>query len=101
MTARNAGAPAAFQHVVETLRGFVDAEPTRPSSVIEDMPAPERLAPYAAAIMATVYREDELSSPSAVSSSCTTPTASAAGTATSASSPTSAPTWSPRSPPTR
>jgi hypothetical protein len=41
------------------MRGFVDAEPSRPELVIEDMPAPQRLAPYASAIMATVYREDD------------------------------------------
>ncbi len=60
MTPRNtADAPAPFRSVVQTLRGFVDAEPTRAELVIEDMPAPQRLAPYAAAIMATVYREDD------------------------------------------
>jgi hypothetical protein len=51
--------PGPFQHVTDTLRGFVEAEPMRAELVIEDMPAPQRLAPYAAAIMATVYREDD------------------------------------------
>jgi hypothetical protein len=52
-------APEAFQRVVDTLRGVVDAGPVRDELTIEDMPAPQRLAPYAAAIMATVYRKDE------------------------------------------
>src|ERR1700750_2027215 len=58
MTPRDAP-PEAFQRAVETMRGFVDAEPSRPELVVEDMPAPQRLAPYASAIMATVYREDD------------------------------------------
>jgi hypothetical protein len=59
MTSREAGPPGPFTSVVETLREFVDAESPRQELVIEDMPAPQRLAPYAAAIMATVYREDD------------------------------------------
>src|SRR4051794_28768602 len=59
MNLRGDRVPGPFQHVVDTLRGFVDAEPARAELVIEDMPAPQRLAPYAAAIMATVYREDD------------------------------------------
>ncbi len=59
MTPRNSTAPAPFQRVVDTLRTVVDAEPSRTELVLEDMPAPQRLAPYAAAIMATVYREDD------------------------------------------
>ena len=59
MTPRGNGAPGPFQRVADTLRDFVDAEPTRPELVLEDMPAPQRLAPYASAIMATVYREDD------------------------------------------
>jgi hypothetical protein len=45
--------------VVDTLRNVVDSAPPRAELVLEDMPAPQRLAPYAAAIMATVYREDD------------------------------------------
>lgn len=59
MNLRGDRVPGPFQHVVETLRGFVDAEPSRAELVIEDMPAPQRLAPFAAAIMATVYRADD------------------------------------------
>jgi hypothetical protein len=59
MTPRDATPPEPFQRAVETMRGFVDAEPLRAELVIEDMPAPQRLAPYAAAIMATVYRDDD------------------------------------------
>lgn len=51
--------PEPFQRVVGYLREIVDAEPPRPEILLEDMPAPQRLAPYAAAIMATVYREDD------------------------------------------
>src|SRR3954468_9239877 len=59
MTAPNDPAPGPFQRAVETLRAMVDAEPARPELLLEDMPAPQRLAPYASAIMATVYREDD------------------------------------------
>ncbi len=59
MTPRNSTVPGPFQRVVDTLRTVVDAEPSRTELVIEDMPAPQRLAPYSAAIMATVYREDD------------------------------------------
>lgn len=60
MSARNhPDAPGPFQRVVATLREVIDAEPVRAELVLEDMPAPQRLAPYAAAIMATVYREDD------------------------------------------
>ena len=59
MKPRDAGPPEPFQRAVDTMRRFVDAEPSRSELVIEDMPAPQRLAPYAAAIMATVYRDDD------------------------------------------
>jgi hypothetical protein len=59
MTPRDTRPPEPFQRAVETMREFVDAEPSRTELVIEDMPAPQRLAPYASAIMATVYREDD------------------------------------------
>ena len=59
MRARDAGPPEPFRRAVETMREFVGAEPMRSELVIEDMPAPQRLAPYASAIMATVYRDDD------------------------------------------
>jgi hypothetical protein len=59
MKPRDANPPAPFQRAVETMREFVDAEPARAELVVEDMPAPQRLAPYASAIMATVYRDDD------------------------------------------
>lgn len=48
-------APAAFRRAAESLR------PTevRPEIELEDLPAPQRLAPHAAAIGASVYRDDE------------------------------------------
>jgi hypothetical protein len=51
--------PEEFQRVVDALRDIVDAGPVRDELTIEDMPALQRLAPYAAAIMATVYRKDD------------------------------------------
>ncbi|MCW2945763.1 MAG: hypothetical protein JWR24_2480 [Actinoallomurus sp.] len=59
MSPRSVGVPGPFQRAAATLRGVVEAEPTRAELMIEDMPAPQRLAPYAAALMATVYREDD------------------------------------------
>lgn len=53
-----AGTPETFQRVVDMLRQVVQAGQARQELVLEDMPAPQRLAPYAAAVMATVYRED-------------------------------------------
>ncbi|RBQ19618.1 DUF3000 domain-containing protein [Spongiactinospora rosea] len=50
-------APAAFRRAVESLRGTE----VRPEIELEDIPAPQRLAPYSAAIGASVYRDgDEL-----------------------------------------
>ncbi|MET9336260.1 MULTISPECIES: DUF3000 domain-containing protein [unclassified Nonomuraea] len=48
-------APAAFSRAAESLR----AAEVRPEIELEDLPAPQRLAPYSAAIGASVYREDE------------------------------------------
>lgn len=59
MTPPTGAAPGPFQRAADALRRFVDAEPARSELLIEDMPAPQRLAPYAAAIMATVYRPDD------------------------------------------
>ncbi|MEV4836230.1 DUF3000 domain-containing protein [Nonomuraea sp. NPDC049486] len=48
-------APAAFLRAVESLR---PAE-VRPEIELEDLPAPQRLAPHSAAIGASVYRDDD------------------------------------------
>ncbi|GAA3429790.1 DUF3000 domain-containing protein [Streptosporangium nondiastaticum] len=47
--------PAAFRRAAATLR------PTevRPEIELEDIPAPQRLAPYSAAVGASVYRDDD------------------------------------------
>ncbi|MBO4273705.1 DUF3000 domain-containing protein [Microbispora triticiradicis] len=47
--------PAAFRRALETLR------PTgvRPEIELEDIPAPQRLAPYSGAVGASVYRDDD------------------------------------------
>ncbi|MBB4935928.1 hypothetical protein FHR32_000233 [Streptosporangium album] len=48
-------APAVFRRAAATLRpGEV-----RPEIELEDIPAPQRLAPYSAAIGASVYRDDD------------------------------------------
>ncbi|RJL34213.1 DUF3000 domain-containing protein [Bailinhaonella thermotolerans] len=46
--------PAVFERAVASLR---EAR-IRPEVELEDIPAPQRLAPYAAALAATVYRDD-------------------------------------------
>jgi Protein of unknown function (DUF3000) len=51
-------APEPFRRVVATLHEMIDADPVRPELELEDMPAPQRLAPYATAVMATVVRDD-------------------------------------------
>ncbi|GAA3467068.1 DUF3000 domain-containing protein [Nonomuraea roseola] len=48
-------APAAFRRAVESLR----MAEVRPEIELEDLPAPQRLAPFSAAIGASVYRDDE------------------------------------------
>lgn len=48
-------APASFRRAVDSLR---QAE-VRPEIELEDLPAPQRLAPFSAAIGASVYREDD------------------------------------------
>ncbi|HEY7483877.1 MAG TPA: DUF3000 domain-containing protein [Streptosporangiaceae bacterium] len=50
--------PIPFQQAVDALRRAQDGDPGRPELVIEDMPAPQRLAPYSAAVSATVTRGD-------------------------------------------
>lgn len=51
--------PAAFQHALDTLRKTISSAPLRPELELEDLPAPQRLAPYSAAMAATVIRDDE------------------------------------------
>ncbi|MFI7447811.1 DUF3000 domain-containing protein [Nonomuraea sp. NPDC049714] len=48
-------APAAFRRAVESLR----IAEVRPEIELEDLPAPQRLAPHSAAIGASVYRDDD------------------------------------------
>ncbi|MBA2894501.1 DUF3000 domain-containing protein [Nonomuraea sp. NPDC050663] len=48
-------APPEFARAVETLR----AAEVRPEIELEDLPAPQRLAPFSAAIGASVYRDDD------------------------------------------
>ncbi len=48
-------APAAFRRAVASLR----LPEVRPEIELEDIPAPQRLAPYSAAIGASVYRDDD------------------------------------------
>ncbi|WP_046469611.1 DUF3000 domain-containing protein [Allosalinactinospora lopnorensis] len=47
-------APPAFRRAVESLR----AATVRPEVVVEDIPAPQRLAPYAIAMSASVHIDD-------------------------------------------
>ncbi|MEW9549405.1 DUF3000 domain-containing protein [Nonomuraea sp. NPDC050783] len=47
--------PAAFTRAAESLR----PPEVRPEIELEDLPAPQRLAPYSAAIGASVYRDDD------------------------------------------
>ncbi len=47
--------PATFRRAVESLR----LAEVRPEIEFEDLPAPQRLAPHAAAIGASVYRDDD------------------------------------------
>lgn len=47
--------PAAFTRAAQSLR----LSEVRPEIELEDLPAPQRLAPYSAAIGASVYRDDD------------------------------------------
>ncbi|WP_443613584.1 DUF3000 family protein [Actinomadura madurae] len=51
--------PPAFQRAADTLREILDGPALRPELDLEDMPAPQRLAPYAAAMSGSVYRDDD------------------------------------------
>ncbi|RSN43265.1 MULTISPECIES: DUF3000 domain-containing protein [Actinomadura] len=51
--------PPAFQRVLDTFREILEAPAVRPELDLEDMPAPQRLAPHAAALSGSVYRDDD------------------------------------------
>ncbi|WP_197016543.1 DUF3000 domain-containing protein [Actinomadura viridis] len=51
--------PEPFRRAVETLHGILEGPPLRPELDLEEMPAPQRLAPYAAALSGNVYRDDD------------------------------------------
>ncbi|WP_433338914.1 DUF3000 domain-containing protein [Spirillospora sp. CA-294931] len=48
--------PEPFQKAVDTLRAILDGPQPRPELDLEDMPAPQRLAPHAVAMSGSVYR---------------------------------------------
>ncbi|MEO5877612.1 MAG: DUF3000 domain-containing protein [Streptosporangiaceae bacterium] len=50
--------PEPFQRALDTFREFLQGDPERPELEVEDMPAPQRLAPYSAALSAAVVRDD-------------------------------------------
>ncbi len=50
--------PASFLRAVQTFKAALDGDPGRPELEFEEMPAPQRLAPYAAALSAAVVRDD-------------------------------------------
>lgn len=52
-------APAVFQRAVMSLRQALEGDPGRPELELEDMPAPQRLAPYSAAIAGAVIKDDD------------------------------------------
>ncbi|HEY8481489.1 MAG TPA: DUF3000 domain-containing protein [Spirillospora sp.] len=51
--------PPAFQRALDTLREILGGPGIRPELDLEEMPAPQSLAPYAAALSASVYRDDD------------------------------------------
>lgn len=55
MTLGDRPPPAVFTRAAESMR----LAEVRPEIELEDLPAPQRLAPYAAAIGASVYRDDD------------------------------------------
>ncbi|HEX2315703.1 MAG TPA: DUF3000 domain-containing protein [Thermomonospora sp.] len=59
MSPSAATGPAPFRRALETLRGILDAGPLRPELELEEMPAPQRLAPYAAALSGEVSRDGD------------------------------------------
>jgi hypothetical protein len=51
--------PPAFQRALDALSAILEGPAIRPELELEDMPAPQRLAPYAAALSGSVYRDDD------------------------------------------
>src|SRR5262249_17827045 len=51
--------PAPFERAQQPLPAILARPALRPELDLEDMPAPQRLAPYAAALSGSVYREDD------------------------------------------
>ncbi len=51
--------PPPFERARDALRAVLDGPSPRPELDLEDMPAPQRLAPYAAALSGSVYRDDD------------------------------------------
>jgi Protein of unknown function (DUF3000) len=59
MTPPDPGPPPVFGRAADTLRAILDGPPLRAELELEEMPAPQRLAPYAAALSGSVYRDDD------------------------------------------
>ncbi|MBW8482365.1 DUF3000 domain-containing protein [Actinomadura parmotrematis] len=51
--------PPEFRRAAAALRAVLDGPPLRPELDLEDMPAPQRLAPYAAALSGSVWRDED------------------------------------------
>ncbi|WP_119731176.1 MULTISPECIES: DUF3000 domain-containing protein [Thermomonospora] len=51
--------PAPFRRAVATLQAILSGEPIRPELQLAEMPAPQRLAPYAAALEGSVVRDGD------------------------------------------
>ena len=79
------------------------ARPPRPEIRLNEVPAPQRIAPYAVALTADVLAPATPTTtwPPGASSSCTTPPAPSRGRARGGSSPSRVPSSSPSWPPTR
>ncbi|MFC0039842.1 DUF3000 domain-containing protein [Actinomadura rayongensis] len=54
-----AAVPDEFRRAADTLRSVLSGPPLRPELDLEEMPAPQRLAPYAAALSGSVWRDDD------------------------------------------
>ncbi|MEO3784613.1 DUF3000 domain-containing protein [Actinocorallia sp. B10E7] len=50
--------PASFQEAVESFKAALGGDPDRPELEFEEMPAPQRLAPYSVALSAAVVKDD-------------------------------------------
>ncbi|WP_026313941.1 DUF3000 domain-containing protein [Actinomadura flavalba] len=51
--------PAVFRRAAASLRSVLDGPPPRPELDLEEIPAPQRLAPYAAALSGSIWRDDD------------------------------------------